>query len=429
MLRTEVKTELASGWTALLCSTIGYGCGSPLFMYTANLFVIPLETAKGWSRAEIAAGTSIVLLVTAIAMPLVGSLIDRVGARPVNFGSIVGYFIVCLLLGFGSYGLAGFYLLMILLALFFPGTSVIVFARQIIRSFKALRGTALAIMLSGTALVLTFVGPYLRGLMVSGDWQAGYRTLGTVCLVIGLPMGILATRSARGGEALNLPPDVVGLSLKAAIRTSVYWQIVLAVAAAALPLGGILGQLTPILVAEGQPSNAVAVIASVFVLAVVFGRIVVGGLLDLLNPGLVAAAVMAIAAVTLALLSASVSSFFICCLVAVAAGSAMGAEGDIPSFFTARFFGLGHFSAILGSISTFTSIGLAVGGYVYGRLFDTYGDYNFAIALSSGSFALSALMFATVCRRRPFLATAGATVLAGNHDAPHPQERSFRKNQ
>ena len=392
-----------------MSSTIGYGCGSPLFMYTANYFIIPLESAKGWSRAEIAGATSIVLLVSAIAMPIIGSLIDRFGARPINAGSIVGYFITCFLLGYASYGLTGFYLLMVMLAVFFPGTSVIVFAREITRSFNKLRGTALAIMLSGTAIVLTFVGPYLRGLMNLGDWEAGYITLGTVCLAIGLPMGILATRSARGsGEALDLPLGVVGLPLKAAIRTSVYWQVVLAVAAAALPLGGILNQLTPILVAEGQPSSAVAIFASIFVMAVVFGRIVVGGLLDMFSPGLVAAAVMAIAAVTLSLLSAPVSSFFICGLVAVAAGTAMGAEGDLPAFFTARFFGIGHFSSILGSVSTFTSIGLAAGGYFYGRLFDIYGDYTFAVALSSGSFALSALLFATLHRRRPFSPTAGA---------------------
>ena len=241
-----------------------------------------------------------------------------------------------------------------------------------------------------------------------GDWEAGYITLGTVCFFIGLPMGILATRSARGGEALDLPMGVVGLPLKAAIRTSVYWQVVLAVAAAALPLGGILNQLTPILVAEGQPSSAVAIVASIFVIAVVFGRIVVGGLLDMFSPGLVAAAVMAIAAVALSLLSAPDSSFFICCLVAVAAGAAMGAEGDLPAFFAARFFGLGHFSSILGSVSTFTSIGFAAGGYFYGRLFDIYGDYTVAVALSSGSFALSALLFATLHRRRPFSPTAGA---------------------
>lgn len=405
------RDELTRGWGTLLSATLAYGATSPLFSYTGHYFVVPIEKATGWSRGEIALGTSLNLLLVAVALPLVGLLTDRYGPRKVAMLSVVGYAASLLLLASLRVQLTGFYAILLLAALFVPGTSVVVYARLVTREFVKLRGTAIAVMLCGTAIMLGPLAPFLVETLAEDGWRAGYMLLGILALIVGLPMTYIASRKAPGPEqpkAASAPST--GVTLRQAAATSTYWRLAIAIAAAAIPLGGVLNQLSPILISKGLTLGETAVLGSFFVFAVVGGRVLVGALLDITNPALVSAAVMLIAAAVMMLFYSASASFWVCALLVAACGAAMGAEGDLQAFFTARLFGFANYSAILGSIATFITAGLAAGAFLFGSLYDHYQNYDVAIWLSIFLYIASALSFGSLFRQPPY--DSGASPLA-----------------
>lgn len=56
-------------------------------------------------------------------------------------------------------------------------------------------------------------------------------------------------------------------------------------------------------------------------------------------------------------------------------GMAQGAEADFIAFFALRSFGMRAFSTIVGVLGTVGTIGLSLGAFLYGYLFDLYGSY------------------------------------------------------
>ena len=79
-----VGDEFRRGWRTLLAASIGNGSGlSGLAFYTFGVFILPLTEAFGWARGDVSIASSFLLLGTVISAPIVGSLIDRIGARRV----------------------------------------------------------------------------------------------------------------------------------------------------------------------------------------------------------------------------------------------------------------------------------------------------------------------------------------------------------
>ena len=400
--RHPVASEFAAGWLTLLTATAAYGTGSPLFMYTANLFVIPIQTVTGWSRGDIALGISITLIVNAIAMPLVGSLADRYGARVVCIISVLGYGGCCLLLAAIPLGLSGYYAFMFLIALFFPGTSAIVFARLIAVRFERARGTALAIMYSGTAIILAVLAPIMTRSMTL-HYKSGFVILAAMALAFGLPLALLALRPVKrdhGSPAATMPA-LGGLSLLEAARTRAFWQIGVSIFACAAALGGMLNQLAPVLTDRGISGVELGLMASLFAASVLVGRLVIGVLLDMLKPAMVAAGLMLVAAAAMALLLKGDQSLASIAIVVMVTGAAMGAESDFAAFFTAHYFGRARYATILGAVAMFISLGLAGSAYLYGLIYDRTGSYDAAIQFSMVAFLTSTAIFISLTRTRP----------------------------
>lgn len=397
-------SEISQGGVTLLAATIAYGSGSALFMYSANLIVLPLEKGTGWSRGDIALGLSMLLIVNAIALPIVGRLVDRFGPRPIGLASLAGYGGCCALLALNPFGLKGYYGVMLAISLFFPGTSAVVYARVVAARFVHLRGTALAVMYSGTAIILGLIAATLTSSMAERGFQVGYVMLGGIAILLGLPTALLAMRESRQDPApRSRPVDTDdGLSLTQALRTPAFWQVSLAIFASASALGGILNQLAPVLAERGLSPAEVALMASLFAASVVGGRLLAGFLLDTLNPGIVAGGLMLAAALGILLLLQVPTTMLVCAIFVALIGCAMGAEADFAAFMSAHYFGRASYSAILGSVLAFISAGLAGSTYLYGTWYDSSGTYNLALQFSIAAFLVSSLIFASLYAQRPF---------------------------
>ena len=78
----SLKRRLADRWPWLLPvgSAMALIAGNgPISVFAFGVFIKPLEAEFGWSRASISAGLSLCGLFSALALPLVGGLMDRYG--------------------------------------------------------------------------------------------------------------------------------------------------------------------------------------------------------------------------------------------------------------------------------------------------------------------------------------------------------------
>ena len=74
--------EFQRGWRTLLACSVGNGFGlSGFAFYTFGVFVIPLVDAFGWTRGEVSAAASFLLLGTVFTAPMVGTIVDKFGAK------------------------------------------------------------------------------------------------------------------------------------------------------------------------------------------------------------------------------------------------------------------------------------------------------------------------------------------------------------
>lgn len=396
--------EFASHWRALTGATAAVGTGAALFSYTTNYFVLPLEATEGWSRSAIAFGATLYMLATAMTMPIAGMLADRHGVGRVAPFGLAGYGLACLALALLPAALPVFYTTMLMIAFFCSATSGVVFGPFVADRFHRRRGVALSILLSGNALILIPLAPWLTAMIAEYGWRAGYVILGLCALLIGLPSALLATRGQRRSsgpaqaQAAAAAARPAGASIGTAIRTPAYWKIIAGVIASTLALGGFLNQLSPLLVSRGLSETLAASLMSLFVLMVVVGRVAVGALLDTLRPPLVCMAIMTAAAAGVGLLLSPAPPPLLCALVVVLIGAAMGAEGDVQAFLIARHFGLANFAALFGISAMCTSSCLGLGALLFGVLYDQTGSYTGAILIAMGLLLLSGLCFGSLIR-------------------------------
>ena len=87
------------GWWIVATSAIGMSTGPGQFAYGAlGLFMIPFGQEFGWTRTEISFALTCHSVALALANPLCGAVIDRVGTRRVLLPSIVVFAVLLALI-------------------------------------------------------------------------------------------------------------------------------------------------------------------------------------------------------------------------------------------------------------------------------------------------------------------------------------------
>jgi len=82
--------EFLRGWPVLLGAVTGIAAGlSSLYFYSLGVFIKPLASEFGWSRAEVSLGALVGTLAAAAFSPLAGRAADRFGSLPVAVVSLL----------------------------------------------------------------------------------------------------------------------------------------------------------------------------------------------------------------------------------------------------------------------------------------------------------------------------------------------------
>lgn len=373
-----MKAEFGRGWRTLLACAAGNAFGlSGLAFYTFGVFVVPLVDAFGWARGDVASAASFLLIGTAITAPIVGTLIDRFGARKVGLISMA-----VLSLGYLSLTQLGgniffFYAAWLLMSLSGGGTTPVVWTRAVNLWFDKGRGLALGLCLAGSGVAAIISPPMVTAAIQNYGWQGGYVAVAAIMIVISLP--IIAVyfddHGPRAAAAANEPVVRRGVDFRDSFRHAAYWKIAIGFFFVAGIIAGLIINLVPLLIDRGMTRMGAAEIAGIMGFAVLIGRIGIGFLLDKFHAPMVARVLLAITAGGCMFLAIPNAPAWVAAVAVISLGFAAAAEIDMVAYFTSRYFGMKDYGKIYGSQLTVFYAGAAAGPAVVGQMYNAFGSY------------------------------------------------------
>lgn len=391
------RNELREGWTLILAAMLGI-LMTNIHTYTLGMFIRPLEQSFGWSRADITTASAIGAAMGLVLYPIVGMTIDRIGARKLALPGIVLYCAALAGLGFTGPSIWSWWLAYAILTCGHMMASVSVWTSGVAGRFEKRRGLALGIAFVGGGICSGLMPSVANALIQASDWRQAYMILGGIGLVIALPTAILFFFDARSHRAKLAPERAAamwtpsGASPAEGFRSLTFWQMAVATFCLTTGILGLTVHFPEILGEHGVSRGAAAAIVGFVGLASIAGRLGTGLFLDRYHVRLIGGLLYALPAVTCALLLFASDAALIAPLAAVSLGLALGAEVDVLSYATTRYFGLRSYGVLFGIFAALMSLGAGAGPLLGGLIFDRSGSYDLMLMISGGLFLFSAAL-------------------------------------
>jgi MFS family permease len=406
--RLTAPAEWREGWPLVLASLVGitFSFMAMAAGYTLGVLTKPLEEAFGWSRQQILAATFVQLLGILPASFVVGWIADRYGVARVILISQLGLGLSFVALGLLTRDLASYYALYFMLALLSAGTLPITFMKAIATRFRASRGLAIGVALSGSGLCGLIVPGYTARAVESFGWRGAYVAAGLLPILVALPVAAWAFRRLRAvpagpGQpvAVTRAPDAVaegGVDLAHAARDYRFWCMGLAFFLVSAGSTAVLTSFVPLLVDAGMPAQRAAEILGALGLSVIAGRLAVGALADRMWAPLVGAIFVVPATLAAVALATTEPTVGLALLAAIAIGLVTGAEFDLTAYLIARYFGLAHFAKIYAGIYVLYAVGGGIAGPLFGLAYDRTGGYSLGLAAVAAAYVGCGLLLLTL---------------------------------
>lgn len=390
------RARIFHGWwivlTAFMCHAVNVG----LMFYAWSVFLTPLAAEFG-GRAPVALGYSFTQFATASYGLVVGRIVDRRGARPVEaFGGCV------MALGFLLLSRARSLLVLYAclagpVALGSTCIGALPNNTAVARWFVVRRGRALGIATAGISAGGIVFAPLAQYLIGRLGWRDAYVVLALLILVLVLPLVLGFMR--RDPADLGLVPDGMprsrehaqeslaqverelehSLRPEQAVRRTSFWLLAVAFGITMAGLSGVLLYQIPLLVDRGMPAAQASLVLGATAAMGVVGKLGFGALLDRFDQRRVAATCFCLQAAGVLLLWLTRGPVSLACYV-VLYGYAMGGNATLQASLVAEAFGRGHFGAISSRLVPFVVTAQALGVPATGYLRDVTGSFGPALA-------------------------------------------------
>jgi MFS family permease len=404
-LTDQGRTAVAVLATVFLFNLLGRGSGD-----TYAVFLLPLEREFGWARSQLTGVYSMYLLVGAFIAPMAGTLFDRFGPRVTYTGGLL-----CLSAAFflaSSLGnLWEFYLFIgVTIGVGVGLVGMVPASALLTRWYRARLSTAIGIAFSATGMGALVLVPTSQWLIGQIGWRGTYQVLGAlVLLAVPFAAFVVPWKTYVAGlqdsvSALKERAAGAGWTVRAALRTRMYWALVQVFFFTATAMFAVLVQAVAYFIDLGfSPITAATAFGVTGMLSVV--SVSSSGLLaerfgfrNTVSASFVgtASGVAILVALTYwplgLLLAAFVAVFGLC----------MGVRGPIISAIATRKFAGPKVATIYGLIYSANAIGAAFGSLMGGVLHDLSGGYRPVFVLSLCAVALAVMPFWTVKELRNF---------------------------
>ena len=449
----RVNRRFFFGWLMVAAGALILFASGPGQSHTFSVFLNHVADDLGLSHTEVSFAYGVATLAAAFGLPFAGRQVDRRGARRVlgvvsvllgaaaiAFGFVNG--LVVLALGFAAVRYLG-------QGCLFLGTSNIV-----AQWFDRRRGLALGLIWLGFSASVALHPPFAQWLIETVGWREAWFWLGISSWALLLPAlwfvrnrpedvglrpdGVPAPEpdtgpkpgsqpqvsravsdrpgatsdpsppgaDVRGSEAAALPgmdpPEITGLTLKQALRTSAFWIVALGLSVLSLLMTGLFFHQVAVFQHRGLDPHVATRVFAITALVSVVSAPVLGRIMDRSPSRFVfagAQVVMAAALVALHLVD-DVATAIVYAVVFGLAGASVQVN---VGYLWADYFGRRHLGSIQGTGQTVLIVGASLGPLPFSLSLDFTGGYSAALIGSAFLGMLVAIAAAAFLRhpRRP----------------------------
>jgi MFS family permease len=381
------------GWVVVaagaLMTCVGFGT-----MLSLAVFLQPISEVMGWSHAGVSAAATLDFLCMGVAAFFWGTLSDRFGTRRVVLAG-------SLLLGLGL--VAASQAAQLWQFQLFFGAVIGVAVGSFYAPMMALasawiehnRSLAVALVSAGMGVSPVTIAPAASWLITAYDWRTAMLVIGLAAWALLVPACFLVRPApeAAGATTADATPEADWTAAQA-LRTPQFITLAAAhFACCAAHSGPIFHMVSYAMVCGIAPLTAVTVY-SVAGASGLGGRLLLGTLADRIGakPVLVGGLFVQAMCIATYLAVAQLGEFY---ALSVVFGLAYGGVMPLYAVLVREFFGARIMGTVFGAVSAFASLGMALGPWAGGLVFDNFQRYtwlhvgSFAIGLAAVAVALS----------------------------------------
>jgi MFS family permease len=404
--------KLFYGWVIVAAGMV-IGCISMGTMMSLGVFLQPMSQSMGWSRAGISFAAVLNFLAMGFGSFFWGSLSDRFGTRVVVLagGILLG---IGLIAGSQATTLWQFQLLFGILVGLAAGSFYAPMTATVTRWFTANRSLAVALVSAGMGLGSVLIAPLSRWIISGYDWRVAMLVIGGLAWIVIIPASLLVRRPPASPHAAGSSASVAAaghdFTMAQVIRTPQFAAIALTHFACCAAHSGPIFHMVSYAIDCGMASMAAATMFGVAGLASLSGRIACGLIADRVGAKrtLVTGLAVQAIAVSLYLVTQGTTGFY---ALAALFGLSYGGVMPLYAILVREYFGARIMGTAFGAVAMVSTLGMAIGPWAGGWLFDTFGSYfwlyvgSFGIGLGAVAIAFS---FRPPERQPVALAVAGA---------------------
>ena len=396
MFITKLR-QIYRGYPIAIVVFLSTGLSVGMTQYAFGEFAGPLKEQFGWSQTQLNLSLAF-SFISGLCAPFVGTLSDRIGIRPVMFGSILIIAIGFLMRPFIT-ELWHWYLFSALVYTGFPGATVLPGGKMVGLWFPRTRGRMMGAVMAGNNFGGITMPPLAAAIIVVFNWQTAY-------VVFGVIMGALAVmalfvivedekkvesemkRTGRGDQAqIARAAAQAGVTLKQALRNRNFWLVTVGLVAATFTYQGLLTQLRQHFEESGftpaMATTAVSTIAGMGIFSkLAFGRAsekITARIATILSIGLQMVGVLIIA---------QVDASHLLWLGIFVFGLGFGGLGALALLVVQGVFGMKEFGGIMGIMQ----VGMIASGtgapMMAGAIHDSSGSFDSAFLIVAAIFVV-----------------------------------------
>ena len=396
MFITKLR-QIYRGYPIAIVVFLSTGLSVGMTQYAFGEFAGPLKEQFGWSQTQLNLSLAF-SFISGLCAPFVGTLSDRIGIRPVMFGSILIIAIGFLMRPFIT-ELWHWYLFSALVYTGFPGATVLPGGKMVGLWFPRTRGRMMGAVMAGNNFGGITMPPLAAAIIVVFNWQTAY-------VVFGVIMGALAVmalfvivedekkvesemkRTGRGDQAqIARAAAQAGVTLKQALRNRNFWLVTVGLVAATFTYQGVLTQLRQHFEESGftpaMATTAVSTIAGMGIFSkLAFGRAsekITARIATMLSIGLQMVGVIIIA---------QVDASHLLWLGIFVFGLGFGGLGALALLVVQEMFGMKEFGGIMGIMQ----VGMIASGtgapMMAGAIHDSSGSFDSAFLIVAAIFVV-----------------------------------------
>ena len=397
-LRPRASVEQPYGWVVAVVSMLmmSIGMGAPYLIVVA---LKPIALEFDWPRAVPSLGYSLLLIGSGVGGLIMGRWADRAGMGPPAL--VAGISLAAgAWLASTTEGMLRLYAShLFLLGLFGNGAFVAPLLANTTRWFDRRRGMAVALVASGQPLAGAIWPPLLRWLNDAHGWRQAFVIYAIVALVTLVPLSLFLQRKPPGfiqvseRRAVEWDRRVLGWPSEAVLAL-LCLAIVGCCVAMAMPMVHLIAYATDL----GHSGQRAAEMLALLLACAFLSRLLSGAIADRiggLRTLLLGSAGQALALSGFVLFDSFVGLY----LTAAVFGLVFGGIVPCYALIVRDLFPESQAGWRIGAVILFGALGMALGGWLGGLIFDLTGTYRTAFLVGVGFNVFNLLIVVTLMRR------------------------------